>query len=286
MLRARSLEAPPDAPAGGPSLKALTLDESGTDKAFYAALKLHVLGTLRDGVLAGLLAGRTLLLDQTVRLEVGRFTARKANHLFVHEGGPRGGASAEFHGFTSHKVREKLAHFHELGVVELLGKGLRDAYTYRWREPIRLWEVCSFMRFRPRTADDLSLNLELHRVFLERGMGGFTAKEFVEWYARVHGEEYGGSRWGKRKWERVAGSFAYGEAMKARLDRLVEAGLVLAEGDRHRIDPQMRDAVQHFDLFVNGVAFRASREMCGACPLDALCQGGVTQRVLVGLGQA
>jgi hypothetical protein len=281
MLRASSLE-PPE----GPSLKALPLDEFSTDKAFYAALKLHVYATLHDGVLASLLAGRTLLLDQAVRLEVGRFTARKANHLFVQENGPRASASAEFHGFTSHKVREKLAHFHEQGVVELLGKGLRDAYTYRWKEPVRLWEVCSFMRFRPRTQDDLTLNLELYRVFQDHGMGPFTAKDFVDGYARVHGAEYGGSRWGKRKWERTAGSYAYAEGVKARLDKLVGAGIVLAEGEKHRIDPQMHDAVQHFDLFVNGVAFRASREMCAACPLDVLCQAGTTQRVLVGLSQA
>ena len=282
MLQARSLEPPP----GDAALKALSLDEFSTDKAFYAALKLHVYGTLHDGLLTGLLAGRTLLLDQAVRIEVGRFTARKANHLFVQENGPRAGASAEFHGFTSHKVREKLAHFHELGVVELLGKGLRDAYTYRWKEPVKHWEVCSFMRLRERTRDDLSLNLEIYRVFQERGMSPFTPKDFVEAYARVHGAEYGASRWGKRKWERVAGSFAYAEGIKARLDRLVERGLVLAEGEQHRIDPGMRDAIHHFDLFVNGVAFRASREMCAACPLDALCQAGLTQRVLVGLNQA
>ena len=282
MLRAR----PPGAASEGVDLKELPVDVFTTDKAFYAALKLHVYGTLHDGLLTSLLQGRAPLLDQAVRVEVGRFTARKASHLFVAENGPRGGASAEFHGFTSHKVREKLAHFHQMGIVELLGKGLRDAHTYRWSEPIKHWEVCSFMRLRARTSDDLTLNLELYRVFLENGMGPFTAKEFVDLYARVHGAEYGTSRWGRRKWESVAGSFAYGESLRARLERLVEAGLVLAEGDAHRIDPAMADAIHHFDLFLNGVPFRASRAMCATCPLDALCLAGGTQRALVALNPA
>lgn len=282
MPRGRIL-APPE--PEGHDLKELPLDEFTTDKAFYAVLKLHVYGTVHDGVLRALLAGRTLLLDQTVRLEVGRFTARKASHLFVSENGARGHASAEFHGFTSHKVREKLAHFHDLGVVELLGKGLRDAHTYRWKEPLKHWELCSFMRFRARTEEDATLNLELYRLFQEKGLAPFTAKEFVDMYARVHGAEYGSSRWGRRKWERIAGSFEYGESIRARLDRLMMAGLVLQDGDALRIDPAMRDPIHHFDLFLNGVAYRASPEMCAACPLDALCKAGSTQRALVALNQ-
>lgn len=265
---------------GREAVTSLLVDEFTTDKAFYAALKLHVHATVHDGLLGPLMAGRSVLVDQTVRLEVGRFTARKASHLFVTDGRPARVGSAEFHGFTSHKVREKLAHFHDQGVVELLGKGLREAFTYRWKEPIRHWEVCSFMRFRARTADDLTQNLELYRVFLEKGAAPFTPKQFVDMYARVHGAEFRASRWGQRKWERIASSFAYGEAIRARLDRLVERGLVLAEGDQHRLDPALRDAMTHFDLFVNGPAYAASRAMCDACPLDASCRAGGTQRLL------
>lgn len=270
----------------GHDLKELPLGEFSTDAAFYAALKLHVYGNVHDGILGALLAGRSLLLDHAVKLEVGRFTARKANHLFVNDGGSKGGGSAEFYGFTSHKVREKLSHFHDLGVVELLGKGLRDAYTYRWKQPLKHWEVCSFMRLRERTGHDLLLNLELHRIHQTRGFQPFTAKDFVETYAKAHGEEYGGSRWGKRKWERIAGSFAYSEAIKGRLDRLVSERLVLHEPDAYRLDPALRDALSHFDLFLTGLPYRASRAMCEACPLDALCQAGGTQRALVALNQA
>lgn len=268
------------------AVPSLMVDEFTTERAFYAALKLHVHATVHDGLLSALMAGRAVLVDQTLRLEVGRFTARKANHLFVADA--RGGqpSSAEFHGFTSHKVREKLAHLHDRGVVDLIGRGLREAFTYRWKEPVRHWEVCSFMRFRPRTSDDLTLNLDLYRIFLERGLEPFTPRDFVDIYASVHGAEYGGSRWGQRKWERIAGSFSYAEALKARLDHLVGRGLVLAEGDRHRLDPDLRDALAHFDLFVNGPAYVPSRSMCDTCPLDTVCRAGGTQQLLVALNQA
>lgn len=246
---------------------------------------MHVYGTVHDGFLTTLTGGRSILLDQALKLEVGRFTARKANNLFVSENGHRASTSAEFYGFTSHKVREKLAAFHELGVVELLGKGLRDAYTYRWKVPVKHWEVCSFMRFRKHTAGDLSMNLELYRVFLDKGMGSFSAREFVDLYGRVHGAEYTTTRWGARKWEKIASSFAYTEFIRGRLTRLVELGLVDAKGDEYRLAPPMADAVNHFDLFVNAVPFRPSRAMCDLCPLDALCQAGSTQKLIVSLNQ-
>jgi hypothetical protein len=266
-------------------LKELSVDEFSTDKAFYAALKLHVYGTLHDGFLTTLMKGKSILLDQELKLEVGRFTARKANHLFVSENGHRATTSAEFYGFTSHKVREKLSHFHEMGVVELLGKGLRDAYTYRWKLPVKHWEVCSFEKFRKVTNDDLSMNLELYRIFLRKGLGAFTAKEFVETYSATHGAEYGSTRWGARKWEGIASSFNYTEFLRMRLGRLVEHGIVVQKGDEMRINPELADAVNHFDLFLNAVPFRPSRSMCEACPLDHLCQAGSTQRLIVSLNQ-
>lgn len=266
-------------------LKDLPVDEFNTDKAFYAALKLHVYGTVHDSFLTTLVGGRSLLLDQEVRLEVGRFTARKANHLFVSENGHRASTSAEFYGFTSHKVREKLTAFHELGVVELLGKGLRDAYTYRWKVPVKHWEVCSFMRFRKLTAEDLSMNLELYRVFLDKGTSVFSSRDFVDLYSRVHGAEYGSTRWGQRKWEKIASSFAYTEFIRGRLARLAERGLVESKGDEFHLAADAVDAVNHFDLFVNAVPFRPSRAMCDVCPLDALCQAGSTQKLIVNLNQ-
>jgi hypothetical protein len=271
--------------AGGYCLKDLPVDEFNTDKAFYAALKLHVYGTVHDSFLSTLVGGRSLLLDQDLKLEVGRFTARKANHLFVSENGHRASTSAEFYGFTSHKVREKLTAFHELGVVDLLGKGLRDAYTYRWKVPVKHWEVCSFMRFRKMTADDLSMNLELYRVFLEKGTGVFSSRDFVDIYGDVHGSEYGSTRWGRRKWEKIASTFAYTEFIRGRLQRLVDRGLVTGQGEEHQLAPEAVDAVNHFDLFVNAVPFRPSRAMCDVCPLDALCQAGSTQKLIVSLNQ-
>lgn len=242
-------------------------------------------GTVHDGFLTTLVGGRSILLDQELKLEVGRFTARKANHLFVSENGHKASTSAEFYGFTSHKVREKLASFHELGVVELLGKGLRDAYTYRWKIPVKHWEVCSFMRFRKHTADDLSMNLELYRVFLEKGMGVFQARDFVDIYSRAHGAEYNATRWGQRKWEKISKSFGYTEFIRGRLQRLAEKGLVVAKGEEHQIAPALADSVNHFDLFVNAVPFRPSRSMCDVCALDKLCQAGSTQKLIVSLNQ-
>lgn len=180
-------------------------------------------------------------------------------------------------------MREKLTQLHELGVVELLGKGLRDAYTYRWKLPVKHWEVCSFMKFRHFTSEDLSMNLELYRVFLEHGAKPFAAREFVEMYSRTHGAEYGSTRWGQRKWEKIASSYGYTEFIRTRLDRLVQHGLVLAKEDAYRINPDLVDAVNHFDLFLSAVPFRPSRAMCDVCPLDRLCQAGSTQRLILSL---
>ncbi|HUR69303.1 MAG TPA: hypothetical protein VM370_08650 [Candidatus Thermoplasmatota archaeon] len=246
---------------------------------------MHVYGTVYDGFLTTLVGGRSILLDQDLKLEVGRFTARKANHLFVSENGHKASTSAEFYGFTSHKVREKLAAFHELGVVDLLGKGLREAYTYRWKVPVKHWEVCSFMRFRKVTSDDLSMNLELYRIFLDKGTGIFTSRDFVDLYGRVHGAEYGNTRWGQRKWEKIAQSFGYTEFIRGRLQRLRDKGLVVGKGDEHQLSPEIADAVNHFDLFVNAVPFRPSRAMCDVCALDKLCQAGSTQKLIVSLNQ-
>ena len=63
----------------------------------------------------------------------------------------------------------------------------------------------------------------------------------------------------------------------------MDKGIVVAKGDEHRIAPEMADAVNHFDLFLNAVPFRPSRSMCEVCPLDALCQAGSTQRLIVSL---
>lgn len=264
-------------------MKELPVDEFSVDKAFFAALKLHVYGTVHDSFLTTLVKGKSLVLDQELKLEVGRFTSRKANHLFVAENGNRAGCSAEFYGFTSHKVREKLAQLHDLGVVELLGKGLRDAYTYRWKLPVKHWEVCSFMRFRKATAADLSLNLEMHRIFHAKGTAPFSAREFLDLYSAAHGAEYNATRWGARKWEKIASSYGYGEFVKARLDALASAGLVAQKGDQHQLSPTVLDAVNHFDLFLNAVPYRASRAMCDVCPLDLLCQAGSTQKLIVAL---
>lgn len=274
---------PSGAPAEGFELKELPVDDFTTDKAFFAALKLHVYGTVHDQFLTTLIRGKSLVLDQELKLEVARFTSRKANHLFVSESGQRAGCSAEFYGFTSHKVREKLAQLHELGVVELLGKGLRDAYTYRWKVPLKHWEICSFMRFRRATDTDLSLNLELYRLFQSRGTQPFTAREFHETYAAAHGQEYTSTRWGARKWEKIASSFAYGEFLKGRLELLAKHNLVAQSGDAYQLAPATIDSVNHFDLFLNGVAYRASRAMCDVCPLDALCQAGSTQKLIVSI---
>jgi hypothetical protein len=219
----------------------LPLDRFTIDKAFYGALKLHVYGTVHDSFLNTLLGGRAILLNDSMRLEVGRFTARKADNLFVPQNGSRPNQSAEFFGFTSHKVREKLLAFHEAGIVELIGKGLRDAYTYKWKLPVKHWEVCSFMRFRGFTTDDPSMNLETYRIYLDRGFRPFTFRDFHAMYALAHESEYGATRWGKRKFEKLVESFEYDRFLKQRLEKLVSYKVVVADGERYSLNPERRD---------------------------------------------
>ncbi len=258
-----------------------------TDKAFYAALKLHVYSTIHDSILTTLLGGRSIQLTEAVRLEVGRFTARKTNKLFVPENGSRPAFSAEFYGFTSHKVREKLVQAAEAGFVDLVGKGLRDAFTYKWKPPVKHWEVCSFLKIRKLTEADLSMNLEVNRIYHGLGYETFKSAEFLGLYEDAHGAEYGNTRWGQRKFDSLKGSFAYQQFHKSRLDKLVEHGLVLKEDkDAFTLNNAHADVYNHFDLFVHETAFHPSRDMCRVCKLDALCRAGSTQLLILGLNRA
>ncbi|HWG91903.1 MAG TPA: hypothetical protein VNZ52_13720 [Candidatus Thermoplasmatota archaeon] len=265
------------------NLSVLPLEALTVDKAFYAALKLNVYASVDDTLIATLLSGAPVVLNDAVKIEVGRFTARKANNLFVPDGSAKSKCSAEFYGFTSHKVREKLKAFSEMGLVDFVGQTLRDAYTYKWRLPVKHWEICSFMRFRKITGTDLSMNLELNRIHRTHGLDPFAFTDFIELYADAHGAEYGNTRWGKRKFEKIKESYAYQSFLKMRLEQLVEEGLVLKEGDKYRLDPKVEDAVHHFDLFVNGVAYHPSLAMCQSCKCDRLCRAGATQMLIKGL---
>jgi hypothetical protein len=264
----------------------LPLDRFTTDKAFYSAIKLHVYGTVHDSFLSTLLDGRSLRLNETLKLEVGRFTARKADNLFVPQNGARPRQSAEFFGFTSHKVREKLTAFHEAGFVELLGKGLRDAYTYKWKLPVKHWEICSFMRFRPLFEGDVSLALETYRTYLEKGFKPFTFRDFHGMYSTAHEAEYGQTRWGKRKFEKISQSTQYERFLKQRLEKLAAQDILVKDKDTYALNEALKDRVNHVDLFMNAIPYHPSRDMCEVCPLDELCQAGSTQKLIVSLNRA
>jgi len=265
-----------------PSLSEL----SSTDKAFYAALKLHVYSTIHDSLLSTLLGGTAITINESVKLEVGRFTARKTNNLFVPENGHRAEASAEFYGFTSHKVREKLMSHEERGVLELTGKGLRDAFTYKWKPPVKHWEICSFLKFKRATEKDLSMNHELHRVYGSLGFEPFRFADFVRVYGDAHSEEYASSRWGKRKFEAIRDSYAYQSFLKGRLDKLVEHKLVVEpQPSVFTLNQAIGDEINHFGLFLNEVAYHPSRQMCDVCKLDRLCRAGSTQLLIVALNK-
>lgn len=256
------------------------VDEMTVDKAFHSALKLHVYNTVHGTLLENLLRGESVVMDEAVQLSVGRFTARKTNHLFVPKDGSRSRCSAEFYGFTSHKVREKLSDLEEEGVLDLMGKGLRDAFQYRWSKPLKHWEICSFMRFKRYAEDDLTLHFELGRAFHEFATSTFTFPEFFDVYKAVHEAEYATTRWGKRKWKKLKDKHDYLRFVKDRLEALVDHELVQKSGKKYAVRPRAKDAVHHFDLFVNGTAFHPSRSMCDACPMDELCQAGSTQKLV------
>jgi hypothetical protein len=234
-------------------------------------LKLHVFATVHEVFLRSF-SGRNGHAVQDAKPTLGRFTARKADFLFVPRNGNALSCSADFFGFTSHKVREKLQQLEQAGAVVLEGRGLRDAYTYRWVAPVSLSELCSFMVMWRHTRDDLSLNIELARISDAAGLSPFTFHDFARSYAEAHGEEYNGSRWGARRYERIRGSSDYERFLKARLQKLVQRGLVLEEGRAYRISERARDLVHHFQLFVDGVPYHPSRALCLACPLMENCR--------------
>ncbi len=253
----------------------LSLVPFTTDEAFYGALKVHVFGTVYDTVLQGLRSGNTRPLTLNadgLSVKIGRFTARKANNLFV-PSGAKADSSAEFFGFTSHKVREKLSEMAEEGVVELVGKGLRDAQTYLWNEPIEKYQLCSYLRFRRETGGDTSLGLETYRCMLTFGEERFTAREFIEMYQVVHEDEYSQSRWGKRKFEEISESYQYQTFLKNRLKAMGKAGLLDAnEEDRtFQLTTSAMEAGHHVGLFLEDVPYKASWEMCRSCPARVQC---------------
>ncbi|HEV8359281.1 MAG TPA: hypothetical protein VGR28_02380, partial [Candidatus Thermoplasmatota archaeon] len=186
-------------------MDAPTLARASIDRSFYAVLKLHVFQNAHEVFLRSF-SGRNGHAVQDAKPTMGRFTARKADFLFVPRNGNALKCSADFFGFTSHKVREKLQQLEAAGVVVLEGRGLRDAYTYRWVAPLRLHELCSFMVLSRATRDDLSVNIELARIYDAAGAGTFAFADFVRGYQQAHGEEYNASRWGARRYERIRSS--------------------------------------------------------------------------------
>ena len=253
----------------------LTLVPFTTDSAFYGALKVHVFATVYDTVLQGVRSGNTAPLTanaEGLRVRIGRFTARKANNLFV-PSGTRATSSAEFFGFTSHKVREKLAELAEAGTVDLVGRGLRDAQTYHWNEPIERYQLCSYLRVREAVGKDPSLALETYRVLLTFGDEPFAGRDFVDAYRVVHEEEYSQSRWGKRKFEQIGESFQYQTFLKERLKAMSKAKLVTfnKRTELFSLSPVAADAAHHFGLFLESVPYKASWEMCATCPARRQC---------------
>lgn len=264
-------------------MSAPTLARSSIDRSFYSVLKLHVFSHIHDTFLRSF-SGRNGHAVHDAKPTLGRFTARKADYLFVPRNGNALKCSADFFGFTSHKVREKLQQLEREGVVSLEGRGLRDAYTYRWTAPVQLYELCSFMVLWRETRDDLSVNIELSRIFDAAPEGPFTFQEFVRAYAEAHGEEYNGSRWGARRFERIRDSSDYERFLKARLQKLVAKGLVAEEPRGFRLTARARELVHHFHLFVDAVPYHPSKAMCAACPLFESCrQRGLVEPMLSSL---
>jgi hypothetical protein len=256
----------------------LSLVQFSTDDAFYGALKAHVYGTVYDTVLEALRSGNTTPLrmaqngSEGLSVKIGRFTARKANNLFVPDGGPAN-ASAEFFGFTSHKVREKLSDLAEDETIEKVGRGLRDAKEYNWNETIEKYQLCSYLAFRKATGSDTSLGLEVYRILQTFGDDVFEANDFIEAYQAVHEEEYSQSRWGKRKFQEIAESYEYKSYLKDRLKALAEQDLVDVRRDKgtFQLNEDGHDAAHHFGLFIDEVPYKASWNMCQDCPARSLC---------------
>jgi len=256
----------------------LSLVPFSTDDAFYGALKAHVYGTVYDTVLEALRSGNTQPLrmaqngSEGLSVKIGRFTARKANNLFVPDGGPAN-ASAEFFGFTSHKVREKLSELADTDTIEKVGRGLRDAKEYNWNETIEKYQLCSYLAFRKATGSDTSLALEAYRILQTFGEDAFEANDFIEVYQHVHEEEYSQSRWGKRKFKEIAESYDYKTYIKDRLKALAERDLVRVDRQEgtFELTREGEDVAHHFGLFIDEVPYKASWNMCQDCPARSLC---------------
>lgn len=256
----------------------LTVTDFTSERAFVAVLKLHVYATIHESYVKPTESDTALPAGS--RIEFGRFTARKTNYLFVPENGNRPHCSAEFYGFTSHKVREKLEDLSEKGEIELIGRGLRDAQTYRWVRPITLPELASFLVFRRVTTEDLSMNLELKRVASHVGLEAFTLRDFVGMYLESHAEEYGQSRWGKRKFEKLRQSYDYDSFLKHRLEKLARNRLLKTNGTEFKINPDLRDELHHFDLFMDSVQYEPSPDLVARAGLGRAIASEALQALL------
>lgn len=243
------------------------------EKGFYSVLKLHVYATLHDTFIRSL-SGMNGSAIAEARPTFGRFTARKTNNLFVPTDGSGLACSADFYGFTSHKVREKLEALGTRGVLVLEGRGLRDAYIYRWSVPVSRSDLASFIILKNATKDDLSMNLELARIHAARGFEPFNFRDFLQVYESAHLQEYSHSRWGSRKFDELRNSSDYERFLKARLLKLASSGLLDLQSGVFRLAPAAKDAVDHFTLFAEGIAYHPSQELCSKYPLIASLSRG------------
>ncbi len=255
----------------------LQLVPFSTDDAFYGALKVHVYGTVYDTVLQALSSGNTRPLviaqnGQGLNVKIGRFTARKANHLIVPDNA-QADSSAEFFGFTSHKVREKLSELADTDTIDKIGRGLRDAKEYGWNETIEKHQLCSYLRFRRATDPDTSLIFETYRILINFGQDTFKAKDFIETYRSTHEEEYSQSRWGERKFGEISDSYQYQTFLKDRLKKLTTNDLLSMNSEKKTftLTEKAADAAHHFGLFLEKVPYTASWDMCQSCPARRLC---------------
>lgn len=132
----------------------------------YAALKYRLCQQLAAGARSGPM----------------RFTARRIVGMLTGPGPDRQSIDRLFtdlYPISSHAIRERLKALNSGTILQSTGRGLRNAVTYTWREPIPPGALRSFHEIQRRVGDEVHLAFDAYRLAEAFGVRDFSVRDYL-----------------------------------------------------------------------------------------------------------